>query len=103
MSRKVTHATAAARPRLPNCQPCWYMNSPSVWYWLTAPPLGVPPPKSRGSPKSWVAPIVETMTVKTIVGRRPGSVTWRNCCHRLAPSSEAASYRSKGTDCMPAR
>src|SRR5690606_10737860 len=74
MSTKVTQATAAARPRLPYCQPCWYMNNPTVWYWLTAPPLGTPPPKSSGSPNSWVAPIVETTTVKRMVGRSPGRV-----------------------------
>ena len=79
------------------------MNSPSVWYWFAGPPLACPPPNSSGSPKSWLAPIVETTTVNRIVGRRPGSVTCRNCCQRFAPSIAAASYRSWLIDCMPAR
>jgi hypothetical protein len=35
--------------------------------------------------------MVETMTVKMIVGRRSGMVTWRNCFHGFAPSTAAAS------------
>ena len=37
------------------------------------------------------AEIVIVMKMKTKVGRRPGSVTLRNCCQRLAPSSAEAS------------
>ncbi|CAM5664114.1 hypothetical protein STENM36S_03262 [Streptomyces tendae] len=41
--------------------------------------------------------------VKTMVERIPGTVTWMNCCHREAPSREAASYRSAGMACIAAR
>ena len=32
------------------------------------------------------------MSRMTIMGFRCGSVTWRTCCHLVAPSTEAASY-----------
>ena len=35
--------------------------------------------------------MIDTMTVNTIVGRSPGIVTYRNCCHFDAPSIAAAS------------
>ena len=41
--------------------------------------------------KSWSPPIVEMMTVKMIVGRSIGIVTWLNCRHGRAPSTAAAS------------
>ena len=44
-----------------------------------------------GSVKSCSPPIVETMTVKMIVGRSIGTVTFQNCFHPLAPSIAAAS------------
>lgn len=93
---------AAARPRWKKPQPCSYMYRPRVWYWCEMPPE-IDPSNSSGSPKSWVAPIVEMITVKTMVGRSPGRVTWMNCRQREAPSIPAASYSSCGIDCMPAR
>ena len=47
--------------------------------------------------------MVETTTVNRIVGRSDGSVTWRNCFQRLAPSRAADSYRSCGMACIAAR
>ena len=44
-----------------------------------------------GSVKSCSPPIVEMMTVKMIVGRSDGIVTWKNCRQLLAPSTDAAS------------
>ena len=32
-----------------------------------------------------------SVTPKKIIGRRLGSVMWKNCCTRLAPSMVAAS------------
>ena len=40
---------------------------------------------------------------KKSVGESIGSVTWRNCCQRPAPSTLAASYSSSGIVWSPAR
>lgn len=102
--RNIAHAMAEARPRCRFTQPCSYRYSPSVWNWCSEPPVAPAPPlNSKGSPNSWVAPIVETTHVKRIVGRSEGTVTWRNCCQRDAPSSAADSYSSPGTACIAAR
>ena len=47
--------------------------------------------------------MVEMMTVNRIVGRSSGTVIRLNCFHAPAPSSAAASYRSRGMACMAAR
>ena len=39
----------------------------------------------------------------TITPFRPGSVTSRNCCQGVAPSTAAASYSDAGIVCRPAR
>src|SRR5258708_40024222 len=49
------------------------------------------------------APIVETTTLKKMVGEISGTVTLRNRCHALAPSILAASINSDGTAWSPAR
>src|SRR6267143_3096598 len=49
------------------------------------------------------APIVESTTLKKIVGEISGTVTLRNRCHALAPSILAASISSEGTAWSPAR
>ena len=41
--------------------------------------------------KSWSPPIVEMITVKMIVGRIIGTVTWMNCRQGRAPSTADAS------------
>src|SRR4028119_1753963 len=88
MIRNMAHAVAAAWPRRKLVHPWSYMSRPRVWYWLDAPPLVMPLPlNSSGSPNSCTAPMVETTTVNRIVGLSAGTVTWRNCCHRLAAAS----------------
>ena len=91
MITNIVHAVAEASPRRPLVHPCWYISRPSVWYWPLVPPVGRPLPYRRGSPKSCVAPIVDTTMVNTIVARSPGIVTYRSCCQRDAPSVTAAS------------
>src|SRR5471030_3398278 len=46
--------------------------------------------------------MVRSITVMAIIGARNGSVTFLNCCQPVAPSIEAASYRSLGIDCNAA-
>ena len=41
--------------------------------------------------KYWKVPITPMMTLKKMTGEIIGSVTFRNFCHALAPSSIAAS------------
>ena len=59
--------------------------------------------KRNGSVKSCSPPIVEMITVKMIVGRIIGTVTWMNCRQLRAPSTADASYNSSGIDCIAAR
>src|SRR5438552_8594507 len=47
--------------------------------------------------------IDDRVTVTVITWRSPGSVTWTNRCHDEAPSTVAASCRSAGMACNPAR
>src|SRR5918993_4746820 len=47
--------------------------------------------------------MIWSVTTSSRIGRRLGSVIDRNCCHRFAPSTEAASYRSAEMPCIPAR
>lgn len=91
-SSSITQAMADACPRAPVTQPFSYISRLSVWNWLPLPPLTPRlPPKIIGSPKSCVAPMVDTMIVNRIVGRIDGMVTLTNCRQRDAPSSAAAS------------
>lgn len=62
-----------------------------------------PLPNNSGSVNSWNPPIVETIAVKMMVGRSIGSVIDQNWRARDAPSIAAASYRSRGIDCIAAR
>ena len=48
-------------------------------------------------------PIVDTITVKMIVGRIAGTVILVSCWKLDAPSRDAASYRSLLTACIAAR
>ena len=48
-------------------------------------------------------PIVEVMIVKMITGRSEGTVMLVSCRQRPAPSTDAASYSSRGIDWSPAR
>ena len=92
--RNIAQAIAEAVPRSRSPALLVQVQAERLELVVGPPPVPPAPPNSSGSPKSWVAPIVETTTVKRIVGRSAGTVTWRNCCQRLAPSSAAASYRS---------
>ena len=50
-----------------------------------------------------MAPIVEMMTMKMIVGLIIGTVILRSWVSPFAPSMVAASYSSRGTACIAAR
>ena len=45
--------------------------------------------------------MVMVTRTNTMVERRPGQVTFVNCCHGVAPSIRAASYSSSGMVCRP--
>src|ERR671917_1463702 len=63
-----------------------------------------PPLVSRnGISKIWYEKIVACTTTNRITGLRSGSVTRQKVCHRLAPSTAAASMTSSGTFCSPAK
>jgi len=51
---------------------------------------------------AWKADKVSITIKKKMVGESSGSVTWRNCSQKPAPSMRAASYNSSGIPCMPA-
>src|SRR5215204_1435138 len=73
---------------------------------VVSPPsaLGGPPPViSCGCPTSWNDAMIWSVTTSSRIGRRLGRVIERNCCQRLAPSTDAASYRSAEIPCIPAR
>src|SRR3989337_1043086 len=66
--------------------------------------LGGPPPVMIcGCPTSWNEARIWRVTTSSRMGRRLGKVMERNCCQRLAPSTDAASYRSAEIACIPAR
>src|SRR5688500_10084376 len=58
---------------------------------------------SCGWPTSWNDAITWRVTTSRRMGRRLGSVIDLNCCHLLAPSIAADSYRSTAMACIPAR
>ena len=64
---------------------------------------GPPRVMTKGSVKSWNAPMVWRTNRKKVVGLISGIVTWRKRCQPLAPSTSAASYSSCGTPCSAAR
>ncbi len=57
----------------------------------------------RGSTKICRPPIVAVMITKTIVGRMLGNVMLKKRRSMPAPSSDADSCTSRGTDCIAAR
>ena len=63
----------------------------------------------RGPPSSVIVTYADSVSRKTssdpevTPGVDNGSVTCRNCRQRDAPSMRAASYRSSGIACSPAR
>src|SRR5690606_12933224 len=63
----------------------------------------VPPEITYIWSKTWKVPIMDITTMKKVVGFSIGRVMCQNCCQRLAPSIWAASYRSSGMSCRPAR
>ncbi len=55
------------------------------------------------SSKYWKLLIIPITSVNRTTGVIIGSVTWRNRCQALAPSTVIASYSSRGTFRSPAR
>ena len=78
-----------------------YMKPTSDWSERAGVPLG--PPSIHRSLNRAMASMMPVMSRKMRIGRIPGSVMCRHACTGLAPSTAAASYRSRGTVCRPAR
>ena len=57
---------------------------------------------TNGSSKNCIRPMLVTTVANSSVGRNNGTVTYRNRCHPVAPSTDAASYSSFGMACRPA-
>jgi hypothetical protein len=53
--------------------------------------------------KYCIVAMIPVIVVNTMTGDSVGRVTWRNRCHALAPSSDAASSRLTGTSPSAAR
>ena len=77
----------------------------SVWNCRRLPPeiAKEPWPKISGSVNSCMPAIVEMITVKMMAGLIIGMVMLQNCRTFEAPSTVAASYRSRGIACIAAR
>src|SRR5918995_3974244 len=71
----------------------------SVFVESTGPPWVI----TRMMSKAWKVLRIEVMRRKKVIGESIGMVTDRNRHQRFAPSTRAASYRSRGMACKPAR
>src|SRR5699024_6610040 len=62
-------------------------------------PAGFPavPPINHTSVNRFIAVIVLTITMNTIIGRKYGMVIYSHILYQVAPSTSAASYKSRGT------
>src|SRR5215469_15156647 len=87
-----TNAIAAAYPRCHQRNPSSYIYNTMLYVACNGPPCVM----TYGSEKSCVYPIIVVSATNKNVGPSIGSVTCQNRCTLLAPSTNAASYKSCG-------
>ena len=64
--------------------------------------MGPPPVVIQISANCCVVQMKSSSAIEMMIGRSCGMVTLRNCWKPFAPSTVAASYRSRGMPCRPA-